>query len=119
MRACPEAVFGRPIGDETTSSAKDDRQFRELIRSVVLEVLNAVPVTPRTSDHDRPDWITTFQAANFLMICPTSLEKARSTGRGPLASIPYHKIGRSVRYARADVVAAVARLRVPGRTTQA
>ncbi|GEP12012.1 helix-turn-helix domain-containing protein [Methylobacterium gnaphalii] len=62
----------------------------------------------------RAEWLTTDQTAMLLQICATSLEKARSTGRGPLASIPYAKIGRSVRYARADVVAAVARLRVPG-----
>lgn len=81
-----------------------------LIRSAVREEIRGI-----TPDSGRAEWLTTEQAANQLQICPTSLEKARSMGRGPLASIPHHKIGRSVRYARADIVAAVARLRVPGR----
>lgn len=94
----------------------DDEQCSKLldfIRSVIREELRA------TKDQGRAEWLTTEQAAILLQICPTSLEKARSLGHGPLASIPHHKIGRSVRYARTDVVTAVAMLRVPGRTIKA
>ena len=88
------------------------------------DLLAFIRTTIRTELSDalstqRAEWLTTEQAAVLLQLCPTSLEKARSTGHGPLASIPYAKIGRSVRYARADIIAAVARLRVPGRATKA
>ncbi|AIQ91364.1 protein of unassigned function [Methylobacterium oryzae CBMB20] len=91
---------------------EEDNRLLLIIRSTVEEMLRAL------SDRDRAEWLTTHQAANLLQICPTSLEKARSTGVGPLATIPHHKIGRSVRYRRADVLDAVARLRVPGRATR-
>ena len=41
---------------------------------------------PALSDRGRAERLTTEQAANLLKICPTSLEKARSTGLGPLAT---------------------------------
>ncbi|MGU3336930.1 helix-turn-helix domain-containing protein [Methylobacterium mesophilicum] len=85
-----------------------------MIRAAVRDELRGVTTNP---DRDRAEWLTTEQAAVLLQICPTSLEKARSTGRGPLATIPYCKLGRSVRYARADIVAVVGRLRVPGRAS--
>ena len=91
---------------------EEDNRLLLIIRSTVEEMLRVL------SDRDRAEWLTTHQAANLLQICPTSLEKARSTGLGPLATIPYTKLGRSVRYARTDIVAAVARLRVPGRMTK-
>lgn len=92
---------------------KPDSKLLDLIRTTIREELRG------TSEQGRAEWLTTEQAAILLQICPTSLEKARSLGRGPLASIPHHKIGRSVRYARTDVVTAVALLRVPGRTIKA
>lgn len=93
------------------SHAKDSAysELLELIAEIVRRELRAM------TELGRAEWLTTEQAAILLQICPTSLEKARSMGRGPLASIQHHKIGRSVRYARTDIIAAVARLRVPGR----
>jgi hypothetical protein len=81
----------------------------EFIRSTIREELKGV------GEQGRAEWLTTEQTAILLQICPTSLEKARSLGRGPLAFIPHHKVGRSVRYARTDVVKAMTDLRVPGR----
>jgi len=48
-------------------------------------------------------YMTTVEVAAMLRLSPQTLEKARSTGLGP--DIPYTKIGRSVRYAPADVLA--------------
>ncbi|WP_083782763.1 helix-turn-helix domain-containing protein [Roseibium sp. TrichSKD4] len=65
---------------------------------------------PSTFDPDRAavtdsDWLTTNQVGRLLQISPSSLEKARSVGSGPFSKLPYHKIGRSVRYHRRDVLA--------------
>jgi len=60
------------------------------------------------------EWLTTNQVARLLQISPSSLEKARSTGSGPLAKLSYHKIGRSVRYLRADVQAFLEDMRIAG-----
>ena len=49
------------------------------------------------------DFLTTNQVARLLGISPSSLEKARSSGRGPYAQLAYHKLGRLVRYSRADI----------------
>ncbi len=49
------------------------------------------------------EWLDTGHVARLLKISPSSLEKARSAGRGPYAALPYHKIGRLVRYRRADI----------------
>lgn len=49
------------------------------------------------------EWLDTGHVARLLKISPSSLEKARSLGRGPYAALPYHKIGRLVRYRRADI----------------
>ena len=43
------------------------------------------------------------EAADRLGVRPQTLMNARCTGRGAFASIPYHKLGRSVRYFEADV----------------
>lgn len=60
------------------------------------------------------DWLTTNQVGRLLQISPSSLEKARSTEIGPFARLHYHKIGRSVRYSRQDVLAFLDELRVAG-----
>lgn len=99
------------VGKQTTPTVGS--RLRELIEATVRSELQAALALGRA------EWLTTAQAAFLLQICPTSLEKARSMGRGPLASIPHHKIGRSVRYARADIIAAVARLRVAGSAPKA
>lgn len=116
---CPKEIPTRTSGAEASPCHDNGAQLKELIRSIVLEVLRVIPIAPPTPVNDRAEWLTTHQAAHLLQICPTSLEKARSTGLGPLATIPHHKIGRSVRYRRADVLDAVAPLRVPGRVTRA
>ena len=51
----------------------------------------------------KAEWLTTDNVSRLLQIAPSSLEKARSIGKGPLAQLAYHKIGRSVRYQRSDV----------------
>jgi hypothetical protein len=73
----------------------------------------------QASDDDRiaiiqSDWLTTNQVGRLLQISPSSLEKARSTGAGPFARLPYHKIGRSVRYRRHDVQAFLDDVKVAG-----
>lgn len=64
------------------------------------------------------DWLTTNQVGRILQISPSSLEKARSTGHGPFAYLPYHKIGRSVRYNRADVEAFLKTMKIAGSRLQ-
>lgn len=106
--------YGSPSNSSPLVEAVDSPEtWVERIRLIVREEIEAASI------NDRPEWLTTEQAANLLQICSTSLEKARSMGRGPLASIPHAKIGRSVRYARADITAVITRLRVPGRVTKA
>jgi len=51
--------------------------------------------------HDFSSYMTTKEVAAMLRIAPQTLEKARSTGLGP--QIPFVKVGRAVRYAKADV----------------
>jgi excisionase family DNA binding protein len=51
--------------------------------------------------HDLGGYMTTKEVAEMLRIAPQTLEKARSTGLGP--QIPFVKVGRAVRYAKADV----------------
>lgn len=97
---------------DNSSTVNIDRLLG-MVRSTIRDELCKI------ADSNRAEWLTTEQAAHLLQICPTSLEKARSLGRGPLASIPYAKIGRSVRYARIDVVATLARLQVPGNVRKA
>ena len=46
------------------------------------------------------DLMTTEEAAEFLKLAPITLAKMRSEGRGPA----YHKLGRAVRYKRADLI---------------
>jgi len=58
--------------------------------------------------------LTTKQAAEFLQIKETTLEQWRWNGRGPR----YCKIGRSVRYRKADLDAFLAE-RVYTSTTEA
>lgn len=60
------------------------------------------------------EFLTTNQVARLLGISPSSLEKARSTGHGPYACLPYHKIGRSVRYRRADIESFLDNQRITG-----
>jgi hypothetical protein len=43
------------------------------------------------------------EAAAFLNVSPESLRTARSTRRGDLASVPYHKVGCRVRYSPEDL----------------
>jgi hypothetical protein len=76
-------------------------------------------VRPSILDPDRAaiievDWLTTNQVGRLLQISPSSLEKARSTGAGPFAALPYHKIGRSVRYHRCDVQSFLDEMKVAG-----
>lgn len=49
-------------------------------------------------------WLTTNQLARLLQISPSTLEKARSTGKGLFARLAYRKMGRSVRYSRDEVL---------------
>ena len=49
-------------------------------------------------------WLNTNQLARLLQISPSTLEKARSTGKGLFACLTYRKIGRSVRYSRDEVL---------------
>ncbi len=60
------------------------------------------------------EWLNTPQVARLLKISPSSLEKARSSGCGPYAPLSYHKLGRLVRYRRADVEAFLDAQRVTG-----
>ena len=60
------------------------------------------------------EWLDTSQVSRLLKISPSSLEKARSSGRGPYASLNYHKLGRLVRYKRSDVEAFLDAQRVTG-----
>lgn len=60
------------------------------------------------------DWLTTNEVATLIGISPSSLEKARSTAHGALASIPYAKVGRSVRYFRPDILSFLEQHKVPG-----
>lgn len=74
---------------------------------------------PRSNDHDAValssgGFLTTNQVGRLLQVSPSSLEKARSTGHGPFAYLPYHKIGRSVRYQRADVEAFLENMKLAG-----
>lgn len=62
------------------------------------------------------EWLETGQVARLLKISPSSLEKARSNGSGPYAALPYHKIGRLVRYRRADIDSSLTSQRVVGVT---
>ncbi len=52
------------------------------------------------------------EAADRLGIKPGTLMNARSSGKGIFASLPYLKIGRTVRYFEADVDNFLARHRV-------
>jgi hypothetical protein len=61
---------------------------------------------------ERPsgDWLMTeVKAAERLGFSRHSLRSARSTGTGALASLPYVKIGKHVRYSYRDVEAWLAR----------
>ncbi|HCR66520.1 helix-turn-helix domain-containing protein [Oceanicaulis sp. UBA2681] len=60
------------------------------------------------------DWLTTNQLARLLQISPSTLEKARSTGRGLFARLAYRKLGRSVRYSRDEVLEFLNSTRVEG-----
>jgi excisionase family DNA binding protein len=54
--------------------------------------------TPSSSQASR--WLTTTEAAEYLGLEPGTLCVWRSTGR---YSMPYHKVGRAVRYLRDDL----------------
>jgi len=60
------------------------------------------------------EWLTTGHVARYLHISPSTLEKARCTGKGEWAGVPYHKIGRSVRYKRSEVTAFIDQCRISG-----
>ncbi|AXT36854.1 DNA-binding protein [Phaeobacter sp. LSS9] len=62
------------------------------------------------------EWLNTGHVARLLKISPSSLEKARSLGRGPYAALPYHKIGRLVRYRRTDIESFLSTQRIVGVT---
>lgn len=59
-------------------------------------------------------FLTTNQVARYLGISASSLEKARSTGKGPYAALDHVKIGRSVRYTREAIEAFVQANRIAG-----
>ena len=48
-------------------------------------------------------WMTTQQVARLLQISPSTLEKARSTGKGAFALLNYSKIGAAIRYNRQEI----------------
>lgn len=60
------------------------------------------------------EWLDTQQVSRLLKISASSLEKARSQGRGPYAALSYHKIGRVVRYRRTDIETFVNAQRIAG-----
>ena len=88
-------------------STNKERTFDFQIRKIFRDELKRAEV------YTRPPSLTTEQVANLLQICPTTLEKARSTGAGPLSSLPFHKIGRSVRYKKTDIETFMASKKVP------
>jgi hypothetical protein len=47
--------------------------------------------------------LDTEQAAAVLGLSPESLRTARSTRRGDLASLPYHRVGCRVKYSPEDL----------------
>ena len=99
----------RRQGEKTMNSIQM-KAIESMIKKVIQELLQTV-----IQNHllNRPVWLTTEQVANLLQICPTTLEKARSTGAGPLSSLPFHKIGRSVRYKKTDIETFMASKKVP------
>ncbi|WP_205521392.1 helix-turn-helix domain-containing protein [Phaeobacter sp. LSS9] len=70
----------------------------------------------KMSDIAFGEWLNTGHVARLLKISPSSLEKARSLGRGPYAALPYHKIGRLVRYRRTDIESFLSTQRIVGVT---
>jgi len=55
-------------------------------------------VNPATTTPE-PTYLTPEQAGGIVNLSPKTLEKMRSNGRGPR----FRKLGRSVRYTRADL----------------
>ena len=117
MSAISKTYAAQHDGIGSQAHTKEWQEFVELVISAVRIAMREEFLGQENCE--RADLVTTEQAAMLLQRCPTAFEKARSLGRGPLAEIPYVKIGRSVRYARADILAAVARFKVPGRAPKA
>lgn len=81
---------------------------------VKLPPTNTARELTKISDIAFGEWLDTGHVARLLKISPSSLEKARSLGRGPYAALPYHKIGRLVRYRRADIESFLSPQRIAG-----
>lgn len=79
-----------------------------------LPPTNTTTEFAKLSDIAFGEWLDTGHVARLLKISPSSLEKARSLGRGPYAALPYHKIGRLVRYRRADIESFLSTQRIAG-----
>lgn len=84
-----------------------------MVRTTLHPLISASELA-KMSDIAFGEWLDTGQIAQLLKISPSSLEKARSLGRGPYAALPYHKIGRSVRYRRADIESFLDNQRITG-----
>jgi excisionase family DNA binding protein len=63
----------------------------------------APPVTPTGPPTPEPEFLTTREAAVILGVTPKGLEQMRAEGRGPR----FVRVGRAVRYRRADLVRTV------------
>lgn len=49
--------------------------------------------------------LTETQTAEMLGLAPGSLKVARCTNEGEMGTLPFYRLGRSVRYNQADVIA--------------
>src|SRR5688572_8565728 len=78
-------------------------ELRAMIAQTVSEVLDSrtppAPTAPRPVTA-APEYLTTCEAATLLRFSPRALEAMRSRGGGP----PFVRIGRIVRYPRAELL---------------
>lgn len=61
---------------------------------------------------DHPTYLSTRQAAELLGLSPRTLERYRGSGEGP----PFMRMGRGVRYSRADLDAWMEHGRPPAKS---
>ncbi len=72
-----------------------DPKFLTTIKKAVQEGLS----------ENRPEWLTSAEAAAYIKVHPEYLQKLRTQNKGP----PYHRLGpRLIRYKRADLDAFLA-----------
>lgn len=91
------------VGPADDGSASIDEAIRRIVREelrAAFEELRAAVSAPATTALGS-EYMNTERAADLLGLSKVTLEQWRCRGEGP----PFRRLGRSIRYARADLVA--------------